>query len=331
MLEDSAKRIAAMQEALVADGLLEPLRTDERETAAWLDHELASFVENRLGTAVDPWRITPLRRAEWLPRATGEARLRSPHRSHAAPFWVVDAGRPIGTIALSTLACSAGLPYLASFYIHPARRRQGHGRQVLAAVGDAAIRAGLSGVRLETEWCWQPAVRFYAASALWVAGWKRELVFVRRRDLPSWRLELDGDEADFVVNESRASRPQVIIRARRQGARLYLREKALMRNGNVVSPEIGFLAPGTFALALALQGWPLITEDEKWQRQLRQGWSDFGGLEALAFKIRLWEAWTRRQGWRVATPRIPGLDYPDWSSVQREREMLPSSKPEHSD
>lgn len=220
MMEDSEERVATMHRALVADGLLEPLRTDERETAVWLDHELASFVENRLGTVVDPWRVTSSERADWLRRATGEARLPRLHRSYAAPFWIIAAGERIGTVALSTFAFSAGLPYLASFYIHPAQRRRGHGRRVLSAVVEAAMSAGLSGVRLETEWCWQPAVRFYASNAMWISGWKRELGFVRGFDLPSWRLELDGNEAEFVVDDLRGSRPQVIVRARRQGARL---------------------------------------------------------------------------------------------------------------
>jgi hypothetical protein len=51
---------------------------------------------------------------------------------------------------------------------------------------------------------------------------------------------------------------------------------------------------------------------------LRQGFSDLGGPEGLAFKIRLWEAWARKHAWRVETPRIPGLEMPDWDALVRE-------------
>jgi len=66
---------------------------------------------------------------------------------------------------------------------------------------------------------------------------------------------------------------------------------------------------------LALRGWPLLRSDEEWQAQLAQGFSDSGGPEGLAFRIQRYEAWANKHGWRVDTPRIPGLDYPTWDDL----------------
>ena len=108
---------------------------------------------------------------------------------------------------------------------------------------------------------------------------------------------------------------RVLIKARRLGERLEWRETPEMTSR--ADSEVRWLAPGTFAVALATRGWPLLTSDDAWRRQLEQGFSDGGGPEGLAFKIRSFEAWNRKNGWRVDTPRIPGLDYPDWDALHR--------------
>jgi hypothetical protein len=66
-------------------------------------------------------------------------------------------------------------------------------------------------------------------------------------------------------------------------------------------------APATFALNLALAGWPLIRSEELWERRL--DWSDMGQPEGLALKIAIFEAIDRAEHYDVRTPRIPGLDY----------------------
>lgn len=66
------------------------------------------------------------------------------------------------------------------------------------------------------------------------------------------------------------------------------------------------LAPGTFALHLALAGWPLVRAAELWER--RYDWSDLGMPEGLAYKITVFEEIARARGYDVRTPRIPGVE-----------------------
>jgi GNAT superfamily N-acetyltransferase len=37
----------------------------------------------------------------------------------------------------------------------------------------------------------------------------------------------------------------------------------------------------------------------------------------LTHRIAVWEAWGRKQGYRVETPKIPGLEYPSWEELTR--------------
>ena len=101
-----------------------------------------------------------------------------------------------------------------------------------------------------------------------------------------------------------------LVDARRAGPRLEWSETRLGAERN----DLKFLAPGTFAVALAVRGFPLITSDDAWQAELRRGFSDCGGPDGLALKIRRFEAWSRKNGWQTPAPRIPGLDYPDWDA-----------------
>jgi hypothetical protein len=141
---------------------------------------------------------------------------------------------------------------------------------------------------------------------MWVWGWKRSLDFIRRRELPAWSIALDGDIARFLVQEAGTWR--TLIEVRRAGVRLEWLEPGLRHERE----ELDFLAPGTFAVALAVRGFPLITSDDAWRAERERGFSDCGGPEGLALKIRRFEAWDRKHGWQTPAPRIPGLDYPDW-------------------
>lgn len=286
------------------------LSRDPSETRAWQNHDLASLIENRLGVIADVDGASEEQRNAWVERVTsrGDLGLADPHSSYRVPFWIVGGGKRVGTIAVSTGAGGSGLLQVSSVRVRPQDRGQGHAWSALRKVYDAALTAQLSGIRLSTEWSWQPSVRFYLRIGMWVRSWKRALDFYWHRDVPPWRLEHDGELARFVVVLDGI--PRTLIRARRNDERLeWVEEPAL------ASTELGYEAPGTLALALAVSGFPLITSNQAWQRQLEQGFSDFGGPEGLAFKIRRFEAWDRKQGWRVDTPRIPGLDYPDWDAV----------------
>jgi hypothetical protein len=77
--------------------------------------------------------------------------------------------------------------------------------------------------------------------------------------------------------------------------------------------ELSHCIPGTFALHLALAGWPLIRSKENWERSWH--WSDAGEPEGLACKIEVFEAVSRERGFDVRTPRIPGLQYRDLDQI----------------
>jgi GNAT superfamily N-acetyltransferase len=279
---------------------LEPIGPADEELFGQFD--LASLVENRLGVILEPEGLDDRARQRWAPRVTEDPRsLTWGGSEFARGYWIVHGGQRVGTIAVWTSCLGSEVIRVDSLFVSPRARRSGVARQALLAVHQSGMAEGLAGIRLETEWCWQGAVRFYVAIGMWVRGWKRSLDFVWRRELPAYHVEGDRDAARFVLDDGRPP-----IEARREGDRLAWRES-----------KVDPLAPGTFALALALDGFPLLRSEEAWRRQLDQGFSDFGGPEGLAFKIQHWEAWARKHDWRVDTPRIPGLDMPDWEAFLR--------------
>ena len=312
----NSPRLRADPEKSAASALLElervgdflRLSTDPEETRSWRNKDLASFVENRLGERVDPDQASDEQRAQWIERVTCGEGIADPHAGYSVPFWIVEQQERIGTFAVARSTVGQRLLQVSSLYVVPRARGCGHAWAALRATDEAARGAGLAGIRLSTDWSWQGAVRFYLRCGMWVSGWKRSLDFVWHEDYPAWQLELEGDRACFVVNHKSTNEP--LIEARRNGDRLDWKQHA-----SVDDNEIFFRAPGTFATALAVHGFPLITSDDAWREQLAQGFSDFGGPEGLAFKIRRFEAWSRKQGWHVDTPRIPGIDYPDWDSI----------------
>jgi GNAT superfamily N-acetyltransferase len=309
MLDETQENRAkdAIREVEKCSGLLR-LSNDLEEIRSWQDHELANFVENRLGISIDATGVDERERQAWIEKATLEDELGHPRSGFSAPFWIVNEGRRIGTVAISTSSIGRSLLPIFSLYVAPNQRGRGYARESLRAVFEACRSSGLSGISLSTEWSWQSSVRFYLRIGMWVRGWKRALDFMWHRKYPPWRLELDGDRARFVIDSE--ARSETVIEARRNGQRLDWVEHSAL-----AARELQYDAPGTFAVALAVNGFPLITSDEAWQAQLEQGFSDLGGPEGLAFKIRRFEAWDRKHGFRVDTPRIPGLDYPDWDAV----------------
>jgi hypothetical protein len=118
------------------------------------------------------------------------------------------------------------------------------------------------------------------------------MVFVLGRDMPKWRVDITGDVARFVVGNT----PRELIRAERRGQRLRWRE--LPELERPCHRAVRRRAAMTFAIALAMQGWPLQRERE----------SDIqDGLSAAAFGVQFGEAWFRMNRWVVRTPQIPGL------------------------
>lgn len=305
------ERIAIAHATLRAEKHLVAVSRSEVEKRSWQNHDLASLAEYRLGIDVDPLLVAESERGLLIRKATDVGRLEEIYGGYWIPYWIQVNEQAVGTVALATTSCSTTLS-ISSLHIRRPYRRSGHAHRLLTVLNDAAQRAGLSGIELGTSWCWQSAVRLYVRAAMWVRMWKRDLSLVLRKDLPRWSVYEKDEEAHFCLHVEEGRPPLTLITARRDGARLDWSEH---RVSVASDSEIPWIAPGTFALALSLRGWPLITGDDAWERQCQSGFSDGGGPEGLAFKIVRWEAWARHHGWRVDTPRIPGLDYPSWREL----------------
>jgi GNAT superfamily N-acetyltransferase len=309
MPDDERANILAAHAALVAEGAVEPLSRDAAETRLWLDCELASLVENRFFEPLDPGSLTAAERARWEPLASSDEPLSSPHGHewYRIPYWIRDGGERAGTIALATSYMGMRLVTVSSLYVLPSHRRRGVAARALRRA-QAAMRAHAhraAGLRVPAYWTWQPAVRFYLHLGLWVENWKHSLVFAWRDDLPPFRVDAGEREARFSMVRDGASEPLII--ATREGSRLGWTELGL---GDFA---LAHYACQTFAVALAVRGFPLLRSPEGWAR--RHSWSDGGEPEGLAYKIEVFEAWDRKSGFAVRTPRIPGIAYRDWDAI----------------
>ena len=196
---------------------------------------------------------------------------------------------------------------ISSLYIDPAVRGRNLARRALEAVYHAAIDNNAGGIRLDASWTWQPSVRFYARIGMWVWMWKHNLVFTWQKGLPAYRVEIGATEASFLIQQD--DHWHAVVTARHLGDRLGWEPDELDRRLG----EAYHCIPGTFALHLALAGWPLIRSEETWER--RYNWSDAGEPEGLAYKIEIFEAVDRERGFDVRTPRIPGLQYRDLDEI----------------
>jgi GNAT superfamily N-acetyltransferase len=311
--ERARQGILAAHAALVDEGALEPLSTDDSETRRWLDCELASLVENRFFQNLDPLTLTDSERSRWEPRASSDEPLSSPH-GHAyyrIPYWIRHGGERAGTIALSTSYSGVGMVTVSSLYVLPTHRRRGIAATILKKSHDGVRTHGGRCLRVPAYWSWQPAVRFYLGMGLWLVNWKHSLVFAFKDDLPSFRV--DADEREARLSLAHGDRFEPVLRAAKDGDRLLWTELPAYAKWIEERAEIRHRAPGTFALALALRGFPLIRSPERWAE--RHSWSDGGEPEGLAYKIELFEAWDRKSGWEVRTPSIPGLAYRAWEAI----------------
>ncbi len=290
-----------------------PVSADPHEQRLWLDHDLASIVENRLGLLIEPDRLQDSERRELHASATLENEgLNTWSSKYFNAYWLMKGSDHVGTVAVANSLLGRRFVGVSSLYVCRAHRGRGHAAGALDAIFAAALAAGLSGIRLSTDWSWQGAVRLYLKLGFWVWGWKRSLDFVRSSDLPPWQVVTEGGVARFIV--TRGNQHRTLFEARRAGCWLnWVETPSTVR---AQSSELESYAPGTFALALAIRGFPLISSEEEWRAQLRRGFSDCGGPEGLAFKIRRFEAWDREHGWLTPAPRIPGLDYPDWGDAE---------------
>jgi ribosomal protein S18 acetylase RimI-like enzyme len=294
--------IEACCRELVEERVIEPLSTEEGETRRWNLWLLASLAEGHLHERLDVARLTEDERLAYQRRLVeGDRPLPNPHDGYWTPFWLLTESRRIGTIAPATMYLGKDLLSIASLYVEPRARRRNVARRALEGFYRAAVAHGAGGIRLETRWTWQPAVRFYARIGMWVRMWKHDLVFTWQPDLPPYRVEFEGSEARFRIE--RDGGWQILVTARHLGDRLGWEPQGLQGQ----PWEVAHGVPGTFALHLALAGWPLIRSEETWAR--RYDWSDSGEPEGLAYKIEIFEAVDRERGFEVRTPRIPGMEY----------------------
>jgi GNAT superfamily N-acetyltransferase len=312
-MDDDREAIRQAHAALVAEGVIAPLADDPGETRAWLDCEIASLVEGRFFSTLDPRAMTPELRARWEPRATVDGEpLSSPHGQgyFRAAHWLLDGGERAGTIGLGTWYMGPGLVTVSSLYVWPSHRGRGVAGRALLRAREAFCAHGGRGLRVPAYWTWQPAVRFYLGLGLWVDDWKQAIVFRWDPASPPHRIEVGEREARFaIVWRNGAVEP--LIEASREGDRLGWQELPALHA--LRDEERIFHATDTFAVALAVHGWPLLRADTS--RDDRHRYAGSGYPEALAGQIEIFEAHDRRCGFEVRTPRIPGLVYREYDEI----------------
>lgn len=304
---DSDPDIEAEQAELVASGVLRPVVLGSVEEQQWLDCDLASLAENRLGDATEPRALDDNRRAEWLARALREKPWPPGAREYEHCYWLLDRGEHAGTIALGKSSLGGSFVRVTSLYVFASHRGRGIARMALERLRDGLGPYGL-GVGLDTSWTWQRTVRFYMNLGMWVRSWKRDLAFQWDAATPSPRIEVGQDRATLSICRDRGG-DILLVAAERDGDRLRIEE--LHGLGDLEHLHLDALS--TLGLALALGGWPLVRSREAWD-ECRV--SDFGPPESLAYKITIWEAWHHKHGWQVQTPRILGLAYPTWDELE---------------
>jgi GNAT superfamily N-acetyltransferase len=288
---------------------MSPVALGEAEEGLWSDCDLASLAENRLGDATDPRTLGDRQRTEWRARVCTEGLSAPSERQMDACFWLLEEGERVGTLALSRGAVGNSLLRLSSLYVLPTHRGCGVATRALERMR-SVLGSWRYGIRLETCWPWQAAVRFYLRRGFWVRMWKRDLEFQWRFDAPPAIVQVDNGCASVAVDLE--GERVVLAKAERDGDELSFEEASVPADPRIRADV--WDASSTLSLALALHGWPLIRSRELWERC---HWSDAGPPEALAHRIEVWEAWDRKQGYRVETPKIPGLEYPSWEELTR--------------
>lgn len=304
---DSDDHLLAAHRQLIERAVVTPLSDNGDDTRRWLGCELASLIEGHLHLIVDVDALSPVERSTWERRVTGEGeRLLDPRTDKfRRPYWLLYGNDRAGTLAIESQLLGRSDVSISSLYVRPDLRRRGIASRALAAAHAAVVSAGADGLLISANWCWQHAVRFYARLGLWVRSWKHSLVFVRRDDLWPYRVEIDGVTAKYSVFCEGTWTP--LLEAENRRAVLGWTELPAYAALRERFDQAHLLAPGTFALHLALAGWPLVRAAELWER--REWWSDVGMPEGLAYKITVFEEIARASGYDVRTPHIPGVEY----------------------
>jgi len=143
--------IEACCRQLAAEGVIEPLSTDEEETRQWMLRELASLVEGHLHIQLDDTLSAEERLAYECSVSYDGRPLGSPHSGYSLPFWLLADGRRVGTIAIGTMYSGIDLLSIASLYVDPAERPRNIAGRALEAVFRAALANGPGGIRHDTH------------------------------------------------------------------------------------------------------------------------------------------------------------------------------------
>jgi GNAT superfamily N-acetyltransferase len=311
--DPTERQIAALVEFMDRVPMFQAVASDNPdERRLWRACELCTFLEYRLAGAPAPRAVSDADIHDWARRglAAGET-LGDPDRlSDFRPYWLAIAGRRLGQVAVTVRGGAWGRDclWIASLYLFPEERGAGYGTLAMGILEGMARHLGLAGVRLETDWLWQGAVRFYLRRGFWVQNWKRGLSLVRWFADPPYRIRHASRRMEFAIGVGVAGAPA--ISAQRRGETLIWEE--CVAGGRDDDPGPLAAAAPTFALWLAVRGWPLIRGPQEWEDRHR--WSDTGMPEGLACKIAIFEGYARHCGFRVDTPRIPGLVYPAWGA-----------------
>ena len=294
-------------------GVFIRVQPDDPQQRLWLDCDLASLAEHRLGDTCDPRALDEDRRDDWLNRAVSERgdvrKTTAGYYEHC--YWIVDGSERVGTIAIATSTLGSRRLHVSSFYVLPDQRGRGVGRRALAGLKQVLAPLGL-GLRLDTSWTWQRTVRFYMNDGMWLYMWKRDLSFTWDPRTPPPTIVVGDTDAHLCV--SLAGGTVTLASARRIGNSLQFHERGdeTLAKENRIG-EAYWQASSTLALAIALRGWPLIRSQEEYDRcyyaatavRPRPLRTD-RALGSVGPQARL-----ERQ-----TRRIPGLEYPTWSELE---------------
>lgn len=303
-------QVLRVHECLLSSGLIEPVRLGGDDERRWLDCDLASLAESRLGERVDPWDMDAGHRARFEAHATDEPQSSlKPRGRYEQFYWLLEGGERAGTMGLSTMLLGGSAMHLTSLYVRPAYRGRALGRRALAQVQQAIAKEDQR-LRLDASWCWQPAVRFYMSAGMWLCMWKRELTFAWYPDVPRPLFEVGAEAASLSVQVD--GEEVVLLRARRAGNVLVMDEQPDYSEDERIG-DAYWMASTHLALALAMHGWPLVRSQKEWDEG---HYSDADSPESLAHRIQIWEAWANHRGWPPRTPRIPGLEYPTWQELE---------------
>lgn len=300
---------------LIQSFVIAPVGPDDDEQRLFVDFELASLAEHRLGDNTDPRSIDQALRADWRARAAQDNSVFPLPRKtewYRKCFWLLNDGKRVGTIALSDPMGSIGPPMArcSSFYLLPEFRGVGLGSRIMTSVLQALDNHGFC-MRLVTDWTWQRTVRFYQKLGFWVYHWKHKLDLIWTSKWPKPRIEVGEAEASLSVPH--ADSEVTLVRAFRKGDKLELEQVVTEWRDDDELGDACFFATPTLSLELAMNGWPLVRSAKEWEEN---HYADGGPPEALAYKITVWEAYARSKGWIFDTPRIAGLEYPTWDEFQ---------------